>query len=496
MQPQNASNSSSQATQPYTLPLLAIPVVSAAGWYYYSSQQQDKEKAATVEDVVIRDDFIPPSETAQEDNLEKDNGKEKKFEEEGTFASEEPKTDTSAAEQAKEEETKPAIVEETTQQQQQQKQQQQDEDIFIDREQVMKLIDEALNGNTRQPSVDTLATTSNSNIPSPTSPTTLPSPYTTPTTPSSIPPTTPPTPPQPQAPSIITAADLIAASSSSKEAPDWDGFKYRHRQAVADSEYFNGYLTQQQSSMSETIAHLKHLIEKQEERHEQDMKRALRSQAQQMAEAQAVMAVKERKERNTRLDEIRLQVDALGVALKQKSKEATKSHNVHKLSSAVAVLRNALESGQPLKQPLVFLSQHCSDDPLVAVAVAALAAAPIEVSTTPLPTRVQIKEGFKDIKRVCGELSLIPEGKGGLLSLATAKVAAALKVNPLSEVERELTDGELVKATALLEAATRETAAAPEVAVWARRVRARALAEQTAQMLAAHAAAVSSPLSH
>jgi hypothetical protein len=487
VQPHNASNSSTEATQPYTLPLLAIPVVGVVGWYYYSSQQQDKEKAATVEDAVIRDEFIPPSETAQEDHLEKDDGKEKKFEEEGTFATEEPKTDTSAAEQAKEEETKPATVEEATQQQQQQ-QQQQDDVTFIDGEKVMKLINEALSGNTQQPSADTSTTSSSS----PTS--TLPRPYASPTTL----PTTPPTPPkqEPQPPSIITAADLIAASSSSKEDADWDGFKYRHRQAVADSKYVNQYLTQQQSSTSQTIAHLKHLIEKQEERHEQNLKQALKTQAHRMAEAQAVMAVKERKERNTRLDEIRLQVDALGVALKQKSKEAKKSHNVHKLSAAVAVLRNALESGQPLKEPLVFLSQHCSDDPLVAVAVAALAAAPIELSTTPLPTRVQIKEGFKDIKRVCGELSLIPEGKGGLLSLATAKVAAALKVNPLSEVERELTDGELVKATALLEAATRETAAAPEVAVWARRVRTRALAEQTTQMLAAHAAAVSSPLSH
>lgn len=224
-----------------------------------------------------------------------------------------------------------------------------------------------------------------------------------------------------------------------------------------------------------------------------------------MAEAQAVMAVTERRERITKLDEIRLQVDALGVVLRQKSKEAKKSHYVHKLSSAVAVMRNALESGQSLKEPLLLLSQQCrgddgggdDGDPLVAVAVATLAAAPIELSTTtPLPTRVQIKEDFREIKRMCGELSLIPEGKGGLLSLATAKVAAALKVNPLSEVERELTDGKLVEAVALLEAVTKETAAAPEVAVWARTVRARALAEQTAQMLAAHAAAISSPLSH
>ena len=64
----------------------------------------------------------------------------------------------------------------------------------------------------------------------------------------------------------------------------------------------------------------------------------------------------------------------------------------------------------------------------------------------------------------------------------------------LAAAQQRLLDGELLSAAAELQAAVAGTAAAPVVAAWARSVRVRALAEQSAALLEAHAAAETASL--
>ncbi len=73
---------------------------------------------------------------------------------------------------------------------------------------------------------------------------------------------------------------------------------------------------------------------------------------------------------------------------------------------------------------------------------------------------------------------------------AAAEMAGGGIDHSLAVVQCELVDGKLLKAAEDLEAAVQGTAAAAEVANWVQQVRLRVLAEQTAQLLQAHASAV------
>lgn len=53
---------------------------------------------------------------------------------------------------------------------------------------------------------------------------------------------------------------------------------------------------------------------------------------------------------------------------------------------------------------------------------------PEEAASAPVPTRAQLTDQFTDVARLSRELSLLPEGQGGMLSVAVAKLAAKLKV--------------------------------------------------------------------
>lgn len=53
---------------------------------------------------------------------------------------------------------------------------------------------------------------------------------------------------------------------------------------------------------------------------------------------------------------------------------------------------------------------------------------PEEAASAPVPTRAQLTDQFADVARLSRELSLLPEGQGGMLSVAVAKLAAKLKV--------------------------------------------------------------------
>ena len=61
-------------------------------------------------------------------------------------------------------------------------------------------------------------------------------------------------------------------------------------------------------------------------------------------------------------------------------------------------------------------------------------------------TRAQISDSFVDVQRVARQLAWVPEGQGGLITIALAKLAARLKVRgcvspgalPLCEVPEHL----------------------------------------------------------
>lgn len=300
-------------------------------------------------------------------------------------------------------------------------------------------------------------------------------------------------------PLIITAADLIQAANASGRGAgdDWKEYKHRHKQAVVDSEYLSAYVSQSAVDYRTHIEQLQLEAIEREHLHKQELK----EEGEKLATAHAEFTVRERAERAAKLDAIRLQVNALGEALKEKSKESERSHSAHQMALAAAGLRRSLDTSESLKDALAFVSKTCQSDSLIHKALQAI---PEDVISLAAPTRVQIYEDFERIRRVCGELSLLPEGRGGFLSVTVAKLANSLKVkdkvgplatstsisidSALARVSQALTEGDLIEAADRLADATRGTAASEAVQMWVSQAKARALMEQTADLLSAHAA--------
>jgi hypothetical protein len=92
---------------------------------------------------------------------------------------------------------------------------------------------------------------------------------------------------------------------------------------------------------------------------------------------------------------------------------------------AASALRSALAAGAPLAPPLAYLAPLAAAD---AVVGAALAGVPAEAAERGAPSREQLADGFRDVQRLSRQLGMIPEGQGGVLALAVAKLAASLKV--------------------------------------------------------------------
>mgnify|MGYP001810672928 CR=1 FL=1 len=65
---------------------------------------------------------------------------------------------------------------------------------------------------------------------------------------------------------------------------------------------------------------------------------------------------------------------------------------------------------------------------------------PAEAASQPVPTRAQLSEEFENVARLSRQLGMLPEGQGGLLSLALAKLAAALKVGCCTAVRNNSYD--------------------------------------------------------
>ncbi|GAB4813276.1 hypothetical protein N2152v2_000322 [Parachlorella kessleri] len=325
----------------------------------------------------------------------------------------------------------------------------------------------------------------------------------------------------------LTPAGLIqqAAQHGQGAGDDWLQYRHRHRQAVADAHFITalleaaaknvkGKLEEKESAIAEGQRKLETAYRRLDELHGQyrnhlaqaledrDRKRqqALQAQSKQLAAAHAEALNKERVERQSKMDEVRLKLNALEQALQRRSSEQRTSHNAHQIASA-------LESGAPLRGSREYLATACKGDALVE---AALAAIPNVATEKGVWSRTQIAEAFSDVQRASRQLCWVPEGQGGFLTIALAKLAAKLKVSErgplaaklpgggidksLAVVQSELTNGQLLKAAEDLEQAVRGTAAAAEVTAWVQHVRERVLAEQTAALLQAHASALTASL--
>jgi hypothetical protein len=232
---------------------------------------------------------------------------------------------------------------------------------------------------------------------------------------------------------------------------------------------------------------------------------AARLQAQRMEVRHAESTARERAERQAALDALRLRVGALGAALGRRGEAARAGHEAQQLAQGAFGLGDALARGAPVDAPAAYLRAACAGDALVEAAVAALPG-----GGGPVPTREQLGAEFARAARAARELSALPAGRGGLLSVAAAKLGAKLKVGEaeplasalpgggvdraLAAAQARLAAGDLLAAARGLEGAAAGTAAAPAVAGWVRAARRRAAAEQAAALLEAHAAALTASL--
>ncbi|KAI3424210.1 hypothetical protein D9Q98_009566 [Chlorella vulgaris] len=332
----------------------------------------------------------------------------------------------------------------------------------------------------------------------------------------------------------VSAAGLIEAAMKHGMGPepDFSDYPQRLRQAEADAAVLAELLEAAAASVQRQLAaarseaeagraqaavaaqqlaqqaeSFRTVLQEALARAEDQQRQQLRRQAEHLATAHAEMTVRERAERLAKLDAVREQLNALERAFQRRSSERRSSHSAHQLATGVFALRSALAAGQPLGQPLAFLGSLAAADPVVAAAVAAV---PSEAAKEAVPTRAQLADRFLDVQRLSRELSMVPSGQGGMLSVAVAKLAAKLKIaergplalslpgagidRHLAAAQQRLLDGELLAAAAELESAVAGTAAAAVVSDWAHWVRLRAAAEQSAALLEAHAAAETASL--
>ena len=314
--------------------------------------------------------------------------------------------------------------------------------------------------------------------------------------------------------SLMTASGLIAASHSTS----WDDYDARHRQAVADAaalskllniaaEHVKRELKGAEEARSQALAQaerfrngIKEALRQAEEGHAL----AMRQQAETLVNAHAEATVRERAERQARLDDLRLKLGALERALEQRSDALRGGTVAHRLAQGAFMLQDALARGRSVDSAAEFVASVASKDELIQAAVTSLPRG------TPIQTPTQLADAWGGVEAAARELSALPAGQGGMLSALVAKLAAKLKIKEhvdgvngggdgidgkLANVERALVSGKLVAAADALEKAVKGTAAEQAVVDWVRAARARAAAEQAVAVVEAHAATAAVSLS-
>ncbi|KAK8449767.1 hypothetical protein SEVIR_7G266800v4 [Setaria viridis] len=257
-------------------------------------------------------------------------------------------------------------------------------------------------------------------------------------------------------------------------------------------------------------AAIRELQEKAEQKLRDELQRKEEETRQQIEKAQelakAEMAAAVAKEKATQIEQIaeaNLNIDALCMAFYARSEEARQSHSVHKLALGTLALEHALSSGSPIRSEVELLHKSVEGIDKDSLLELALSSLPEDVLDYGSDTRMELKQKFNSLKETIRHFSLIPEGGGGILTHALARVASSIKIKEdssgdgieslISRVERLIVDGDLSTAADALEGGLQGSEAAEIATEWVKQARKRAIAEQTLALL--HACASSTTFS-
>ncbi|KAI8472167.1 MAG: mitochondrial inner membrane protein-domain-containing protein [Monoraphidium minutum] len=252
------------------------------------------------------------------------------------------------------------------------------------------------------------------------------------------------------------------------------------------------------------VSGFKSLIEEQRAAADAARAAAVRGAEERAAAGAARQQLVERLERSQSLDAVRGKVNALSEALSRRSREARAGTEAHRAALGAMALVRALEEGRPLAGELQALAAGCPDDPIVAAVAASLPAA---AAAAGLPTQAELEQRFEGVARAALRLAYFRPESGGILAHAAAAAAAALKTDAgsrggggggadegVSEARAHLRAGQLLAAADALARAAAGSEAAAAVEGWVADARARALADQNARLLQAHATSAAAAL--
>lgn len=329
----------------------------------------------------------------------------------------------------------------------------------------------------------------------------------------------------------VTAAGLLqdASARGAGAGDNWEEYSYRHKQAESDAKVLAALLAESAKHVEKELAaaqaaaaaghaeaekarrgaaaqaeRFRSVVADALRQAEKGHANQMRLQAEKLANAHMEITVRERAERQAKLDELRLKLGALERALELRSDEARGSSVAHRMAQGAFALHDALERGVPVDTAAEYLTAACGDDPLINAALRGLPRGKRVLTST------QLSSEFAAVERAAKELSMLSAGKGGVVSAAAAKLLAKLKIKEesplastmpgggidaaLARVKAELVDGKLEGAAGKLEKAVQGTAAEAAVADWVAAARARAAVEQAAAVVEAHAATATASL--
>ncbi|CAN6250321.1 unnamed protein product [Urochloa humidicola] len=257
-------------------------------------------------------------------------------------------------------------------------------------------------------------------------------------------------------------------------------------------------------------AAVRELQEKAEQKLQDELQRKEEETRQQIEKAQelakAELAATVAKEKATQIEQIaeaNLNIDALCMAFYARSEEARQNHSVHKFALGTLALEHALSSGSPIRSEVALLRKSVEGIDKDSLLELALSSLPEDVLDYGSDTRMELKQKFNSLKETIRHFSLIPEGGGGILTHALARVASSIKIKEdnsgdgieslINRVESLIIDGDLSTAADALEGGLGGSEAAEIATEWVKQARKRAIAEQTLALL--HACASSTTFS-
>ncbi|XP_072979966.1 MICOS complex subunit MIC60, mitochondrial [Typha angustifolia] len=150
---------------------------------------------------------------------------------------------------------------------------------------------------------------------------------------------------------------------------------------------------------------------------------------QELAKAELAAAIaKEKASQIEKIAEANLNINALCMAFYARSEEASQSHSVHKLALGTLALEEALSKGLPVQAEVDSLCKFLEGIDKDSLLELALSSLPKEVLNHGTDTQMQLNQKFNSLKGTLRHFSLIPAGGGGILAHAVAHVASSIKM--------------------------------------------------------------------